>query len=720
MNVGVLFRGAGIVLGVAMVVSWVSAQESAYTALSSNPEEVVVMGDWLYFSANDGRYGTELWRADVNGRTERIMDITRGPEGSDLYAFEPFNGVLYFGYRPKGGVGQLWRSDGTQSGTYPVSTCEDNGKPLPFSQLVAHTATHFFFTTGQGRSNRMLWVSDGTAQGTQLVRTARPEYFAQFSTFHGDVVGERLYLNINWNAKHAVAYVEPGEARAYVIRVFESEANSFFRLDSETVLFRGFEKETGGELWRTSESPESCVQIVDIYPGEESSNVGEMHRLESEPTGVMILFAATDLVHGRELWTTDGTKEGTHIWKDVLDGAASSNPYRLISGGGLLFFAAIGGKIGNEMWCYNTGTDKLFPISDINPELGGSGPYATCLTATSTLYFSAHDQSYDEELYVYSGGEKLATRVADIFPGEESSTPTYTTVLAGALITVAEDPVHGRELRIHRTNSEVKILADIWSDNSVNPSSFPGQFTEFQGRLYFVANDLKHGNELWSTDGTAAGTYRVKDIMEGRESSNPSQLTAVGEFLYFVADDGLRGYELWRTDGTTSGTTHFLDVNHEGSSHIGELTVFKDNLIFRARRKREGAELWIVRPGRSGEVLKDINGGAGSSNPRELVVWDGYLYFQADDGVNGAEFWRSDGTEEGTQMVKDIVGIPVEKISASEAYPAFGQLFIAAEVNGAGAEVWSLKKNATELHAVRDIASPSAFNVLNPAYPSAP
>lgn len=33
---------------------------------------------------------------------------------------------------------------------------------------------------------------------------------------------------------------------------------------------------------------------------------------------------------------------------------------------------------------------------------------------------------------------------------------------------------------------------------------------------------------------------------------------------------------------------------------------------------------------------------------------DGVLYFGADGGTHGREFWRSDGTQSGTYMVKDI------------------------------------------------------------------
>ena len=81
-------------------------------------------------------------------------------------------------------------------------------------------------------------------------------------------------------------------------------------------------------------------------------------------------------------------------------------------------------------------------------------------------------------------------------------------------------------------------------------SSSPADFVEFAGALFFSADDGRSGRELWRSDGTRPGTARVKDLAVGAASSSPNQLMVAGGALYFVANS----LELWSTDGTEAGT----------------------------------------------------------------------------------------------------------------------------------------------------------------------
>jgi ELWxxDGT repeat protein len=86
------------------------------------------------------------------------------------------------------------------------------------------------------------------------------------------------------------------------------------------------------------------------------------------------------------------------------------------------------------------------------------------------------------------------------------------------------------------------MVADI---NPGSGSSYAGPFTNVNGTLYLTANDGTHGDEVWKSDGTAAGTVMVADINPGSGSSNLRYFAVVNGALFFTADDGTHGTELW-------------------------------------------------------------------------------------------------------------------------------------------------------------------------------
>src|SRR5581483_425377 len=92
-------------------------------------------------------------------------------------------------------------------------------------------------------------------------------------------------------------------------------------------------------------------------------------------------------------------------------------------------------------------------------------------------------------------------------------------------------------------------------------------------RVFFVADDGQHGEELWVSNGTALGTYLVKDInttdptllpsgdLELNAGAGVDLLAVMGNRVFFVADDGVHGRELWVSDGTAAGTKMVLNIN---------------------------------------------------------------------------------------------------------------------------------------------------------------
>jgi len=282
--------------------------------------------------------------------------------------------------------------------------------------------------------------------------------------------------------------------------------------------------------------------------------------------------------------------------------------------------------------------------------------------------------------------------------------------------------------------ASVPILVDL----NANGPSTPSDFIEVNGVTYFVATNATNGRELWKTDGTTQGTSMLVDVNVGAGSSDPSSLVNVNGVIYFAAKNASDGRELWRTDGTVGGTSMVKDlftgtypVGYQqvgNSSNPTQLTNVGGKLFFTARNGSSGVELWssdgtIAGTAMVKNIYADANGQPpSSSSPTQLTNYNGALFFVADDGQNGRELWKSDGTEAGTVMVKNIhegtyqytpTGGGSAQTRQNSAHPGLlrvlnGQLYFVANDGTHGAELWETDGTAAGASLVKDIRSGTA------------
>lgn len=197
------------------------------------------------------------------------------------------------------------------------------------------------------------------------------------------------------------------------------------------------------------------------------------------------------------------------------------------------------------------------------------------------------------------------------------------------------------------------------------------------GKFIFSGTAPGTGTELYISDGTAAGTTLLKDINTGTGGSAPSGFTELNGFLYFTAATAAEGRELWRTNGTEAGTTLVKDIatgTASGNTASG-FALFSNGsyLLFAAESNAaQGMELWKSDGTNAGTViLKDIHTGADSSMPHRFFAYNNLVLFLAKNAANGEELWKTDGTEAGTVLIKDINPGPAGCTSI-ELFPGFG------------------------------------------------
>jgi ELWxxDGT repeat protein len=204
------------------------------------------------------------------------------------------------------------------------------------------------------------------------------------------------------------------------------------------------------------------------------------------------------------------------------------------------------------------------------------------------------------------------------------------------------------------------------------------------GRVaYFTIDDTSGNRVLWSSDGTDAGTVPIATVNAGGSNPPPADLTVVGQTLFFVAGDGAGGIGLWRSDGTADGTSLVA-----AGVDPTDLTASGGALYFAGTDPTNGTELWRSdgTPGGT-QLVKDINQGAGSSNPSSITDVGGTVYFAADDGVHGRELWSSDGTPGGTNLIGDINPGSAGSDPANLTVDG-SNLYFAADDGVNGAELW--------------------------------
>lgn len=345
----------------------------------------------------------------------------------------------------------------------------------------------------------------------------------------------------------------------------------------------------GRELWCFNSVTQKSVLLKDIFPGYNSG-------LSGSPSFVnvngKIYFVAQETFSSYQLWVTDGTVAGTMKEKDLGSNYSIGN---LVVAGNKIFY-----YVQNELWSYDTVSKVLLKV----------------------------------KTFVYSGDVKMYS-----FNNE--------------LIIGADDGVSGKEIwKSDGTVAGTVLLKDIVPNAG---GSISGDFNilPLNNKFYFIAS-LGTGYGLYTSDGTEAGTVPVKPLRAPRLNG----ISADNYFVFEGFDPDAGGMEPWVSDGTAAGTKMLKNIMPGNTSSMGNSKFIKlNNKIYfdsngNGVSTAYGDYIWETDGTEAGTVLFNTPPGT-------------ELYGKSSDGTHliltkpnyGNRYWITNGNSSQTFEITDI-GMP--------------------------------------------------------------
>jgi len=627
-----------------------------------------------------------------------IADINRLPMESSGFPAAPVSnlavppaqpvdlgGVLYFAAADPAHGLELWRSNGTAAGTRRVSDL----RPGPMGSNPQHLTAYqgrLYFTADDGVRGYEIWSTDGTAAGTRLLADTCPGACDIVPGGSTNLVlsGGRLFF-LSDRGRAPLLWVTDGTP-AGTVRVGQAGffiASLLAPLPEGKVLLgvvpTGFSG-GGEELWVGDGNPPG------LFP-ELTSSQGSLLRSTRNhiPLPGAVLFWKDST-----LWRTDGTSAGTQILREGL--ASPSAPALVVNG--IAYFSS-----GAEIWETDgtaAGTVKL-----------ASGRSSAAFAASPCgVLFRTSGFGDEQQIWRIREPQRQIEPVATGLPGAAGPWSAGDRVFYAAGV-----DLHPETTELWTVDADTcqprRVTELCGASRACTPENRFPVLPTGAGRIgFFGLNTAAEKSEIWRTDGTAAGTFQLRDI--GFDpGSGAGPIAQLGGQALFAARPGVRPAGLWRTDGTAVGTRAVKFVPWpQGFIAAAGFLYFTSNPAGGAPGVCDHSlapcqGLWRTDGTPAGTRQLATN----AFFVQGLATGGGRLLFAAtgDPGFlegTGIEPWLSDGTAAGTRQIADLnqqlypsySGGP-DTVGSSDPRPGAwtGSRFVFAADDGLhGRELWSV------------------------------
>lgn len=403
---------------------------------------VIRAGQRLYLIADDGTHGPTLWSGDLAGSGLRpvIENLPFVPGLSTIAGPWALGERALFAIGGTSGYEGLWSTDGTRAGTHVLSRGFANLLSRARPRAVVGRRMMFLSTAPAGEE---LWSTDGTPEGTTRIAglgsAAASELTAVgatlfFTAQHAD--GVRLWRSDGSEAGTgwlSVRPIAPGWAGPQQLTAVGGR-----------LFFVAASPQSGAELWVSDGTSGGTRLVRDINTGPASAQPRWL-----TASGGTLFFAADDGRQGCALWRSDGSAEGTALVHDMFtgqDGAGGAQcPGPMVMAGGRLFLSAVDAEHGRELWTSDGTAQGTRMVGDLRP--GPLSSYPDDMTAIfGRILFSAGDGAGGPELWLSDGSTGGTRQLLDLWPGPDGSYPSSVRRVGERIFFGADDGLHGREL----------------------------------------------------------------------------------------------------------------------------------------------------------------------------------------------------------------------------------------------------------------------------------
>jgi len=671
-----------------------------------------VMDGYLYFAANDGKTGDQIWRTDGVSHTEQVTDVLNGYI-SELTAV---GHTLFFA--TKSGQTEtlkLWKTDGSKAGTVTIKNITVN---IPSNFILFATACNnlYFFAIYDDPTSTgyRVWRSDGTVEGTYattdqifqirgsdvihfaaldnavyIVGTGdtfgQPQYGLLKITGDPDqtevvkIMGSMVQTNFQFGASKVFqgeAYFllyEPNQRRQIIwktdgttngtVNLYDDvaahyyTASGFFEYD-DALFFTTANANNGTSLARISGGSATVTPVVEISQNEWSASffIPGLQDGHITKSGNNYIVQLTNESYATVAYTTDLTAANTKRAPD-LDGIREMFPHQ----------------------------DQVYPTQGPAWQLSVVNESATGSTVLQNLatFIRGMDNTRIEVIQdnVFFDGDDGTGKKLWMYHDDASpivtldKNPQGLTLIDDQLYYAADGNGTASELR--RTSGSTSTL--ITPQDADQAATAFDHFAKFNNAIYFTALSKK-ANSLFL--GKIEGnTYTLVANLEGGSfyyyPNNLARLHVAGNKMFAVTN--YYNEAIWITDGTSQGTTK---VKAFGYDFAGESEVANNLLFYIAPNTRNSTdELWISDGTIANTKLIGEFASTTQSEHHYITALGHKVIFVANTRENGFEIWQSDGTAAGTVLVKDIWPGPASG-AASTMLTRFGNKLYFAAISG--------------------------------------